>query len=74
VAAPFSLPLLRLRLNACLKSVLDTKIKIFEREASSLVFAGEYANTDRLIDHFYLQELYFSEDEKSYHTALWNSL
>ncbi len=48
-----------------LEKLLDEKIEIFEREASSLVFAGEYANTDPLVDHFRLGELYFSEDEDS---------
>ncbi len=46
-----------------LENLIDENIEIFEREASSLVFAGEYANTDPLVDHFRLQELYFSEDE-----------
>jgi hypothetical protein len=46
-----------------LEKLLGTKIEIFEREASSLVFSGEYANTDPLVDHFQLQELYFSEDD-----------
>ncbi|MBI5294689.1 MAG: glycoside hydrolase family 2 [Chloroflexi bacterium] len=46
-----------------LEKLLGGKIEIVEREASSLVFAGEYANTDPLVDHFCLQELYFSEDE-----------
>ena len=46
-----------------LKTLIGEKIEIFAREASSLVFAGEYANTDPLVDHFRLQELYFSEAE-----------
>ena len=46
-----------------LENLIGEKIEIFEREASSLVFAGEYANTDPLVDHFRLKELYFSEDE-----------
>ena len=46
-----------------LEKLLGKTIKIFEREVSSLVFAGEYANTDKLVDHFRLQEMYFSEDE-----------
>lgn len=48
-----------------LEKLLDEKIEIFEREASSLVFVGEYANTDPVVDHFRLGELYFSEDEDS---------
>ena len=46
-----------------LEKLTDEKIEIFEREASSLVFAGEYADTAPLVDHFRLSELYFSEDE-----------
>ncbi len=46
-----------------LDTLIGGKIEIFAREASSLVFAGEYANTDPLVDHFRLQELYFSEAE-----------
>jgi hypothetical protein len=46
-----------------LETMLGEKIEIFERESSSLIFAGEYANTDPLVDHFHLQEMYFSEDE-----------
>ena len=45
-----------------LENLIGEKIEIFEREASSLVFAGEYADTDPLVDHFRLQDLYFSED------------
>jgi hypothetical protein len=48
-----------------LENMTGEKIEIFKREASSLVFAGEYANTDPLVDHFLLKELYFSEDEDS---------
>jgi len=48
-----------------LENLIGENIEIFEREASSLVFAGEYANTDPLVDHFRLQELYFSEDENA---------
>jgi hypothetical protein len=48
-----------------LDNLLGEKVEIFEREASSLVFAGRYANTDPLVDHFRLQELYFSEDENA---------
>ena len=43
--------------------LIGEQVEIFEREASSLVFAGEYANTDPLVDHFLLSEFYFSEDE-----------
>ena len=46
-----------------LQNLTSEKIEIFERATSSLVFAGEYANTDPLVDHFRLEELYFSEDE-----------
>ena len=46
-----------------LEKLLGERIEIFEREASSLVFAGEYANTDLLVDYFRLQELYFAEDD-----------
>jgi beta-galactosidase len=46
-----------------LETLFGEKIEIFERESSSLIFAGEYANTDPLVDHFHLQEMYFSEDE-----------
>jgi beta-galactosidase len=46
-----------------LENLTGEKIEVFAREASSLVFAGEYANTDPLVDHFSLQELYFSEAE-----------
>ncbi len=46
-----------------LENLIGQKVEIFEREASSLVFAGEYANTDPVVDHFRLSELYFSEDE-----------
>ncbi len=46
-----------------LETLLGEKVEIFAREASSLVFAGEYARTDPLVDHFRLGELYFSEDE-----------
>ena len=46
-----------------LETLIGEKIEIFAREASSLVFAGEYADTDPLVDHFRLQELYFSEAE-----------
>jgi beta-galactosidase len=46
-----------------LEDLTGKKIEIFDREASSLNFAGEYADTDPLVDHFRLQELYFSEDE-----------
>ena len=46
-----------------LEKLLGEKVEIFAREASSLVFAGGYANTDLLVDHFRLSELYFSEDE-----------
>ncbi len=53
--APASRPLL--------EDLIGDEIEIFAREASSLVFAGEYANTDPLVDHFRLYELYFSEAE-----------
>jgi beta-galactosidase len=46
-----------------LENLTGEKVEIFEREASSLVFAGEYTDTDPLVDHFQLQDLYFSEDE-----------
>jgi hypothetical protein len=46
-----------------LENLIGEKIEVFVREAPSLVFAGEYANTDPLVDHFRLQDLYFSEDE-----------
>jgi len=46
-----------------LENLIGAKIEIFAREAPSLVFAGEYADTDPLVDHFRLQDLYFSEDE-----------
>lgn len=46
-----------------LEALLGEKVEIFAREASSLVFAGEYANTNPLVDHFQLSDLYFSEDE-----------
>lgn len=46
-----------------LENLTGVKIEMFAREASSLVFASEYANTDPLVDHFRLQELYFSEAE-----------
>ena len=48
-----------------LEYLIGEKIEIFKREASSLVFAGEYANTSPLVDHFRLKELYFSEDEEN---------
>ncbi|MCX6068170.1 MAG: hypothetical protein NT121_20870, partial [Chloroflexi bacterium] len=48
-----------------LENLLGEKVEIFAREASSLVFAGEYAATDPIVDHFRLGELYFSEDEDS---------
>ena len=46
-----------------LQNLTGEKIKVFVREASSLVFGGEYTNTDPLIDHFRLSDLYFSEDD-----------
>ena len=46
-----------------LEDLIGERIGIFAREASSLVFAGGYANTDPIVDHFRLQELYFSEAE-----------
>lgn len=46
-----------------LENLIGEKIEIFEREASSLVFVGKYSDTDPLVDHFRLQDLYFSEDE-----------
>jgi hypothetical protein len=46
-----------------LETLIGEKIEIFERESSSLVFGGEYASIDPLVDHFRLKELYFSEDE-----------
>jgi beta-galactosidase len=46
-----------------LQELTGETFEVFAREASSLVFAGEYANTDPLVDHFRLQELYFSEAE-----------
>jgi hypothetical protein len=48
-----------------LRKLLGEKVEIFAREASSLVFAGEYAATDPLVDHFQLGELYFTEDEEN---------
>lgn len=45
-----------------LEEITGEKIEIFEREASSLVFGGEVAGTDPLVDHFHLQDLYFSEE------------
>ena len=46
-----------------LVDLVGEKVGVFAREASSLVFAGEYAKTDPIVDHFRLQELYFSEAE-----------
>ncbi len=46
-----------------LENLTGERFNFFEREASSLVFGSEYANTDPLVDHFKLQDLYFSEDE-----------
>ena len=46
-----------------LAELTGARVEVFAREASSLVFAGEYADTDPLVDHFRLQELYFSEAE-----------
>jgi len=46
-----------------LEILTGEKIEIYAREAASLVFAGEYANTDPLVDHFRLGELYFAEDD-----------
>lgn len=54
---------LRPESETLLENLISEKIELFEREASSLVFAGEYANTDPVVDHFRLSELYFSEDE-----------